>query len=425
VTALDGNLDQYLTIGFGLTALLYLALAARVSRAAVGPSNRAISSFLFLIGLMVAGSAFSYNTANANLYGIGRTLAVFSGSFLPLMFYIIYREFTIGRPSVAVWVTLSVVPVMSVLLAMTNPLHHMIWTIVEANGVVRFTNANEHLWFNRVQAPFSYGLLAYSVIALSSWLPTIARAHRKKVVLLLVCAVLPFAVSIGNTPLDIGPPAFPFTSLTLALMLPLYGWASLGLRVYEFSPLVYQTMFNHVRDPIFVLDRSQRIISANEPAQELFKSPERDLIGRLLWEDLPGAQAIIERAKDGDMKQTIRMESDRFFELNAAPLNGPSGQDQASWLSVEMLPFASRPCARWRTASNSYARWSSIRQTGFCDSHRLTVTMPAITAAPSPINQQSSSCNAVPEAWLDQRLMNWYFCSRKNCCSGSIQIVRP
>ena len=328
VTALDGNLDQYLTIGFGLTALLYLALATRVSRAAVGPSNRAISGFLFLIGLMVAGSAFSHNTANANLYGIGRTLAVFSSSFLPLMFYIIYREFTIGRPSVTVLVTLSIVPVMSVLLAMTNPLHHMIWTIVEANGVVRFTNANEHLWFNRVQAPFSYGLLAYSVIALSSWLPTIARAHRKNVILLLVCAVMPFAVSIGNTLLDLGPPAFPFTSLTLALLLPLYGWASLGLRVFEFSPLVYQTMFNHVRDPIFVLDRSQRIISANEPAQELLKSPERDLIGRLLREDLPGAQVIIDRAKDGDMKQTIRMESDRFFELNAAPLNGPSGQDQ-------------------------------------------------------------------------------------------------
>ena len=115
--ALNGNQDLFLTIVFGLAALLYLALATRVSRAAVGPSNRAISSFLFLIGLMVAGSAFSHNTANANLYGIGRTLAVFSSSFLPLMFNIIYREFTIGRPSVTVLVTLSIVPVMSVLLA--------------------------------------------------------------------------------------------------------------------------------------------------------------------------------------------------------------------------------------------------------------------------------------------------------------------
>jgi diguanylate cyclase (GGDEF)-like protein/PAS domain S-box-containing protein len=185
-------------------------------------------------------------------------------------------------------------------------------------------------WFNRVHAPYAYGLFGYAVIALAGRLPTIALAHRKKVILLLICAALPFAVSIINTLLRIGPPSFPFTSLTLVILLPLYWWVSLELRVYDFSPLDYQTMFDHVRDPIIVLDKSQRIISANQPAQKLLESPEYDLIGQRLWEDVPEAQAVLDHARDRNLTQTIRMHSDRFYELDSAPLVGPSGQSQGT-----------------------------------------------------------------------------------------------
>ena len=324
------SLDLILPAVFGMAAVLYLGLAVRVSRASVDLSNNAISYFLFLIGMMVAGSAFAYNTTDGNIYGIGRTLSFFSASFLPVVLYTIYREFTVGRPGTLVMIALTVVPVATTVLTITNPLHHMIWTIVEADGVMRFTDANEHAWFNRVHAPFAYGLYGYSLIALAGRMPTIALAHRKKVTLLLICAVLPFAVSIGNTLLEIGPPTFPFTSLTLAILLPLYWWASLAMRVYDFSPLHYQTMFDHVRDPIIVLDRSQKIISANHPAQQLLESPEQDLVGQRLWEDLPEVQSVLDHAKDRNLTQTVRMHSDRYYELNSAPLIGPSGQSQGT-----------------------------------------------------------------------------------------------
>jgi diguanylate cyclase (GGDEF)-like protein/PAS domain S-box-containing protein len=324
------SLGLILPAVFGLAAVLYLGLAVRVSRESVGLSNNAISYFLFLIGMMVAGSAFAYDTTDANIYGIGRTLSFFSAGFLPVVLYSIYREFTVGRPGPLLMVALSIVPVVTTLLTITNPLHHMVWTIAETDGVMRFTDANEHAWFNRVHAPFAYGLYGYALIALAGRLPTIALAHRKKVILLLVCAVLPFTVSIGNTLLKIGPPTFPFTSLTLVILLPLYWWASLALRVYDFSPLHYQTMFDHVRDPIIVLDRSQKIISANQPAQQLLESPEPDLIGERLWEDLPEAQAVLDHAKDRNLTQTVRMHSDRYYELNSTPLVGPSGQNQGT-----------------------------------------------------------------------------------------------
>lgn len=315
---------------FGLAAILYLWLSVRVARETAESSNNTISYFLFLIGTMIAGSAFAYGTADANIYGIGRTLTFFSAGFLPVVLYSIYREFTVGRPHALILAALSVIPVISTGLAMTNPMHHIIWASVVVDGAIQFTDVYEHFWFNRVHAPFAYGLFGFSIIALAGRLPTIALAHRKKVALLLICAVLPFAVSVANTILKIGPVTFPFTSLTLVAMLPLYWWATLTHRVFEFSPLAYQTLFDHVRDPIIVLDKAKRIISANRPAQQLLKSPEKKLIGKKLWEDLPEVQAVLDHGQDRDLTQTVRLEKDRYFELNSAPLVGPSGQSQGT-----------------------------------------------------------------------------------------------
>jgi len=324
------QLDAILPAIFAFATVLYLWLAVRVSRESIELSNNTVSYFLFLIGMMTAGSAFAYNATDAHIYGIGRTLTFFSAGFLPVALYSIYRHFTVGKAPLLLMAALSIIPIASTGLAMTNEIHHMIWSVVEVNGQIRFTEPDEHFWFKRVHAPFAYGLFAFSLIAMAGRLPTIARAHRRKIILLLACAVLPFAVSIGNTVLGIGPIDFPFTSVTLVLLLPLYAWASVAMRVHEFSPLAYQTMFDHVRDPIIVLDKSQRIISANNPAQQLLNSSEDDLVGQKLWEDIPEAQAILDHSRDRDLTQTVRMNSDRYFELNSAPLKGPSGQSQGT-----------------------------------------------------------------------------------------------
>ena len=315
---------------FGFVAVLYLWLSVRVSRASAESSNNAISYFLFLIGMMVAGGAFSYQATDPNIFGIGRTLTFFSAGFIPVVFYGIYRDYTVGKANVLVMVLLSIIPVISTGLAMTNELHHLIWTTVQVDGVLQFSDPTEHAWFSRVHAPYSYGLFGFSIIAMAGRLPSIALAHRKKVMLLIGCALLPFGVSVANVVLKVGAPDFPFTVSTLVLVLPLYWWASVALRVYEFSPLAYQTMFDHVRDPIIVLDRSQRIISANNPAQRLLDASEQNLIGQKLWEDIPEARAILDHSKERDLTQTVRMKADRYFELNSAPLTGPSGQSQGT-----------------------------------------------------------------------------------------------
>jgi len=320
------TLELFLRPALGIAALLYLMLAVRVARAGPQHGSSVIAFFFVLAGALVAGAAFSYGTNDADIYGIGRTLTFFASGFLPVAFYVVYREYTVGPPSAILVAMLSVIPIATTVLTLTNSMHEIMWAAVESESGTYFTDVTEHYWFNRVHSPFMYGLFLYTAFALAGRLPIIALAHRKIIVTILVSAFLPFSASVANVVLKIGPLDFPFTASSFVLLLPLYGYAVISMRVYDFSPIAYQTLFDHVRDPVFVIDKGERIICANKRAQELLGGTEKELIGQRLWEDFPEARAILKQANELDLTQTLRFHKDNIFELSVAPLVSPKGQ---------------------------------------------------------------------------------------------------
>jgi diguanylate cyclase (GGDEF)-like protein/PAS domain S-box-containing protein len=321
------TIEIFLRPAFAVAAVLYLALAVRVARTSVQHGTSVVSVFLFLIGIFITGAAFATGTSDPDLYGIGRVLVLFATGFMPVAFYVVYRDYTVGPPNAIFIAMLSVVPIATTALAMTNSMHNLIWAVVETESGPGFSNLTDHSWFNQVFAPFTFGLFGYSLIALAGRLPSIASAHRKTVVLLLVCAALPYAVSMCNTLIGIGPPDFPFLASTIVILFPVYYYLSISMRFYDFSPLAYPMLFDHVRDPIIVLDMDQRIICANRSAEELLGGTENELIGQQLWEDFPEARAILKQANDLDLTQTLRMNMSQIYELSVGPLIGPKGQN--------------------------------------------------------------------------------------------------
>jgi len=321
------NIELLLRPVFALAAVLYLGLAIYVARSSAVNANSVIAFFLFLIGVLVAGTAFSFGTQDPNIYGIGRVLSFFASGFLPIAFYIVYREYTVGAPGPLIIAMLSVIPIATTALALTNSVHNVIWSAVVTPEGIQFSDLTTHYWFTRVHAPFMYGLFVYTVISFASRLPSIAPAHRKTIMVLIVCAVLPFAVSVSNNFLGLGSPQFPLTSLTMVFLLPVYSYASITLKFYDFSPLAYETLFHHVRDPIIVLDTDDSIVCLNKSAQEFLGKPEVELLGKQLWENFSKARDLLNKANELDLTQTLRMDDDHVYELSARPLVGRRGQN--------------------------------------------------------------------------------------------------
>jgi len=320
-------LQPFLAPLLGVAALAYSVLAVRVSRAGPQYANSMVSFLMFLFAGLIAGTALTYGATNPNLHNVGSIFTYFSAGFIPIVFYIIYREYTVGSPSALVIAMLSIIPIATTGLALTNSLHNILWTVVETDAGLHVSNVTEHYWYNRIYAPFVYGLIGFSAVALAGRLSSIAPAHRSTVILLLVCGMLPFVIGIADTYFSLGPAGFPTGIVVLTLLWPFFAYLSVKARVYEFSPLAYQTLFNHVRDPIFVIDSEQRIICANHAAQELLGGKEKELIGHKLWEDFPAARATLEKARELDLTQTLRMDTENIYEVSVGPLTGAKGQN--------------------------------------------------------------------------------------------------
>ncbi len=316
---------------FGLVATLYVWLAVRVFRAAPREDANWISYYLFLNGAIVAGAALSFGATDPRVFSLGRVLTYFGGGFLPVVFYLIYRYYAVGRPHPLLVAALCVVPAATTLLAMTNSLHHMLWTFSPGAGGMLGEPGDETRWFSSVFLPFVHLVSGYAFIALAGRVQTITRAHRRNVLFLLGCASFPFAVSIADRVFGIGPPGFPITSTSVALAMPFYWWATSALRVHEFSPLAYQTMFDHLRDPVIVLDRAGYIVSVNNQAEKMLEARERNLVGTKLQLNTPEFKAVLADPNQAkDVAQTVRMRANRYFEITCTPMIGPSGQEQGT-----------------------------------------------------------------------------------------------
>ena len=229
---MNAILDSSLHYIFAVASLSYIWIAILVGRSSPARQGLPISYFLLLVGIWLAGAAFEYHAATPLEYGIGRTLTFASAGFIPVVLFAYYLDFFETPQKYWVIAVLSIVPVITLLLAITNSAHHLIWAAIEsADGSVRFSRASEHAWFNLIHAPYAYVLFTLSIMGIASRLPAIATAHRKQVVILLVCILIPFAVSLGDTLLQVGQDDFPNTSCAFALLLPFYAWATIGLKV--------------------------------------------------------------------------------------------------------------------------------------------------------------------------------------------------
>ena len=136
---------------FGVAGVIYLWLSVRVLRSS---PQSVIGFLLFLMGLMVAGSAFAYGATDVTLFNVGRVMFFVAAAFLPVAFYVVYRQFTAGPPNELVLAMLLVVPLCTTVLALTNYWHGIIWTVTETANGLQYSAAMDSPWFRRVHAPY-------------------------------------------------------------------------------------------------------------------------------------------------------------------------------------------------------------------------------------------------------------------------------
>lgn len=315
------NLTVALSVLLIFSAACYALLGLRLiaSRREIG--SVPIGVLFIVISFWVMGGAVELLSSTFLMFSIGRTGHFIGTAFVPIVAYFCFREYTGYETSASRLLLLTLVPLLSVALAATNPYHGLMWHGPFVNEAGEFLTHPTKWgpWFLLVHLPYSYVLFGTAMFTLVSHSSAVAPAHRRGLFLLTAACIGPLLATAAYD-LGIGPNTISYVPLVFAAMLPIYSWLIIGEQIIEFSPLAYETVFQNMQDPVVVIDDEKRIIGLNHTAEDMLsvdeaqalRTPLKDLFGT-------GAHEVYAALASGE-PQKMLTNTGRFLHVQVSPI---------------------------------------------------------------------------------------------------------
>ncbi len=227
----------------------------------------AASITLWLLGyaLEVAGS----NLETKFFWGAAQYIGIASAPYFWMIFG--YQYSGRDRKSSRTFVlATAVIPIITILLALTTRWHGLIWNeyFIARQGDFTSLGVGHGPWF-WVHFAYSYLSLLIGSILLGRLLLRRQEMYRGQAISLLVAVLTPWVGNAlyltGNSPipnLDLTPFAFTITAAALA-------WAVFGFRLVDISPLAREQVIDSMQDGMVVLNRRGNLVDINPAAERM------------------------------------------------------------------------------------------------------------------------------------------------------------
>ncbi len=330
------NLDVALSVLLVFSAACYLMMGSRLVASKREIGSMPIGVLFVLISIWVVGGGIELLAENFTVFSIGRTAHFIGTALVPIVAYVGFREYIGTATPGRTLVMLSIIPLVSVILAATNINHELMWFAPVFNAAGEYLTRPERWgpWFLYVHLPYSYAVFAAAVLTLLSRSTAVAPAHRRGLYLMSGACVVPLAATMAYD-LGFGPNTISYVPIVFSAMLPVYAWLIIGERIVEFTPLAYEAVFQNMQDPVVVVDDQCRVIGLNRGAESMLSIAEsvalREPLEKLFGDDSP---EVFEALQSG-VPQKMMTATGRFLHVQASHID-TSG---ASARSGQVLMF--------------------------------------------------------------------------------------
>lgn len=301
-------------------AIVSFWLSIETARSPYGRLGNSLSALMLAIGWW--SLTYALELASTTEEGMRFWLRVeYLGiPYVPLLMYRVIRRF-LGMRSlpVAVWIAIGSVPVITMVLQMTNESHGFFYSsiaFVEDDHGRRLSLA-PGFWY-RVNSGYAYFLAVLAVVHLVQRFPSKDyRTLRTQFSFLIIAVAGPY---LGFTlyafnifpvqDLDLTPYFFFLSGLVLAVGI-------FRLQLFDLLPVAFERVFEKMADACVVVDSNDRVVMANDRAMSLFRwttVPFAERAGDVLepfpnlreafasgqderervWEDFGGEEKILE-----------------------------------------------------------------------------------------------------------------------------------
>jgi signal transduction histidine kinase len=174
------------------------------------------------------------------------------------------------------WIV-AAVPVLTAVLAATNPVHQLVWADLQFEPVFGLaTVAYAIRPWGVFALLFSIGTAAVGSLLLIGAILSYGPLYRREAVAVILSTAPP-SVGVFVWLFDLGPvPQLHLTAPLMLIHVSLDAYAFVGTHMFQTNPatqrMAERTGLDSLSDPVLVLDTEQQVVRANDRAAELFPS---------------------------------------------------------------------------------------------------------------------------------------------------------
>jgi PAS domain S-box-containing protein len=335
---------------FQLTPFLIPLLLAALISAGVAAyawrrrATRGAAAFVLLMACVAVWSfGYALELAGADLptklfWARLQYFGVVGVTFMWLVFALQYtrRERWLTLPRIVLG---ALIPMITLLLVLTNEAHGLIWPAVglEATGSFLALTVSHGLWF-WIHFVYSYLLLLLGTALIILALTQLHGLYRSQALALLAGALAPW---LGNVFyfLELSPiPQLDLTPFVFTFSGALWAYGIFRYQLLDLAPVARNTVVESMSDGMLVIDMERRIVDANLAAARFLDASPKELIGRTTTEVFGSWPHLLERYRDvSEAQDEISLgegEARRHYSVRISPIADDRGRITARLLVV-------------------------------------------------------------------------------------------
>lgn len=220
---------------------------------------------------------------------------------------------------------LAVIPVLTLLLALTNGTHGLIWSQIDLDHNVPFVvlDPSYGLWFWVFAVYGNLLILGGSIFLYRALRLQYSPPYRWTWYVMLLGPLLPWLGNIlfltGVGPLsqvNLTPVGFATSGLIIS-------WGILRHHLFDLVPVARQTVLDNMSDGVLVVNVQERIVDINPAGQRILAKAAESIVGASLTEALPdwaGYWRTVKEQGELDTEIAYDEETERIYNLRISPL---------------------------------------------------------------------------------------------------------
>ena len=226
---------------------------------------------------------------------------------------------------------LSAIPALTIVLAVSNEAHRLIWeqSTLRQSGPFLLLDSEFGIWF-WVNAAYSYLLLLAGTLLLLRVLQRYPWVEGRHLGLFLLVPFLPWFANAKYV-FDLGPlPNIDLTPVALTTSGLILAWGLLRHQLFDLVPIARKTVIDSMGDGVLVVNAQGRIVEINPAAQDVLGRREIELLGLALPEALPRWRHLwSETGNEETLETEVQLEENgtvRHYDLRRSPLYSRDGR---------------------------------------------------------------------------------------------------